>query len=389
MHRAQRTPNGFALPVAVFALVVVGVMVTGGFYIARQESRIGVASEKGATAFYLAEHGISETLETWNSSLMGALDVQESTTVNHAADDGVARVTVTKLSDWIFFLDSQGVVTQGGAMMNGATRRVGTIAKIRTIDMRPPAALTTVGGLNIGGSTQVVGQDSIPGEWGGYCDPARTLDAPGVLIDDATKVTTVGSNFELIGSPPLGEDPNLTSDGLLDFGDFPWEEVVAMATVRFPNGTSITQTEPDSVQINGTWYCRTGNAYNWGHPLQPGSVCGNHFPVIYAQGSIKIQSNDFGQGILLVEGDLQLTGGYTFYGPVIVRGTVSTTGTGGHFYGGLIAANVDLDTSTVLGDALVQYSSCTVTRALLNNAALAIARPLNQRSWVDMSGVLN
>lgn len=389
MSERNHSRRGFALPVAVFALVVVGVLVTGGFYMARQESRIGVASERGTAAFYLAERGIGETLETWNSATMGALAPQESTVITENTQDGFFRVTVTKLSDWIFLLDSQGTVTRGGAMLNGATRRVGTLAKIRTLDMRPPAALTTLGGLNIGGSSQVVGQDSIPAEWAGLCDPARSEDAPGVLIDDAAEVNFVGKNYELLGDPPLAENPSLTSDDLLTFGDLNWQELVSMATVTFAPSTSITQTDPDSVQVNGKWTCRTANPLNWGTPLNPMGVCGNHFPVLYAQGDLRLQSGDFGQGILLVEGDLTLSGGYTFFGPVIVRGTVSTTGTGAHFYGGLIAANVYLDTATVLGDALVQYSSCTVTRALLNNSALAIARPLDQRSWVDMSNILN
>lgn len=381
--------NGFALPVAVFALVVVGVMVTGGFYVARQESRIGVASQKGTQAFYLAERGVSEILETWNSSTMGALDVQESLTRTRTTDEGYYRVRVTKLSDWMYFLESQGTITQGGPMTYGATRRVGTLAKIRTVDIRPPAALTTVGSLTVGGSSRVVGQDSIPPTWGGLCDPTRTADAPGILMDDTDGLSTAGVKYEINGSPAVAEDPTLTSDDLLDFGDLAWEELVAMATIKLPDGASVTITEPDSVLVGGNWVCNTANPVNWGDPYNPGAVCGNHFPVIHAQGSVRIQSNEAGQGILLVDGDLDLTGGYTFYGPVVVRGTVSTTGVGGHFFGGLIAANVALSTTAVLGDALVQYSSCSVTRALLNNAALAIARPLERRSWVDMSNVMN
>jgi len=88
-----------------------------------------------------------------------------------------------------------------------------------------------------------------------------------------------------------------------------------------------------------------------------------------------------------VEGDLTLKGGFEFYGPVIVRGTVLTEGTGGHFKGGLIAANISLTTSTVLGDAMVQYSSCAVDRAVLNSA-LTQVRPLDRRSFVDLSSVV-
>ena len=51
----QRKQCGFALPVTVFALVVVGVITTGGFFMAHQEGRIGVASEHAGLAFYLTE----------------------------------------------------------------------------------------------------------------------------------------------------------------------------------------------------------------------------------------------------------------------------------------------------------------------------------------------
>ena len=36
--------GGFALPVAVLALVAVGVLVTAGFWMAEQETRIGATS---------------------------------------------------------------------------------------------------------------------------------------------------------------------------------------------------------------------------------------------------------------------------------------------------------------------------------------------------------
>jgi hypothetical protein len=102
-----------------------------------------------------------------------------------------------------------------------------------------------------------------------------------------------------------------------------------------------------------------------------------------------INSNGYGQGIMLVEGDLAVQGGFTFYGPVIVRGELKTAGTGGHFNGGVIAANVNLGTTTVLGNALVQFSSCAVERAILNSASLTRALPLAQRSWMDLSNVMD
>ena len=47
MHEAKmrdrRNSGGFALPTAVGALVIMGILVTAGLYMAQQEVRIGVA----------------------------------------------------------------------------------------------------------------------------------------------------------------------------------------------------------------------------------------------------------------------------------------------------------------------------------------------------------
>jgi hypothetical protein len=82
-----------------------------------------------------------------------------------------------------------------------------------------------------------------------------------------------------------------------------------------------------------------------------------------------------------VNGDLNVSGGFRFFGPVIVRGNLKTTGTGGHFNGGVMAANVDLEQNTVLGNAVVRFSSCAVVKALSGSSPPMVAR---ERSWVDL-----
>ena len=57
-----------------------------------------------------------------------------------------------------------------------------------------------------------------------------------------------------------------------------------------------------------------------------------------------------------MEGDLSVQGGAEFYGPVIVKGSLKTAGTGGHFNGGVLAANVDLEQSSFLGNGVVNFS---------------------------------
>jgi hypothetical protein len=88
-----------------------------------------------------------------------------------------------------------------------------------------------------------------------------------------------------------------------------------------------------------------------------------------------------GQGILIVNGDLEVEGGARFYGPVIVKGRLKTSGTGGHFNGGVLAANVELDETRVVGNATVRYSSCAVANAIPGAAA---PRRVVQRAWADL-----
>lgn len=385
----MRSNRGFVLPAAVFALILVGVLVTGGFYLARQETRIGVASERSAEAFYLAENGALETMSAWDMATFGALPQWGTATVGDTVDRGIWSVNVTRMSSRLYFLLSTGSSTAGEAAYGAAQRMLGVVARLRTANLDPRAALTTLDDLKIGGSAAIDGHDANPSAWAGFCDP-EGAGKPGVMIDDLDNINYVGNKYDIDGVPPTAEDPTLTTEDLLTFGDMTWEELVSLASKVYPSGAStITQLAPDSLSVGGNWECNGSVQNNWGDPLDPSGACGTYFPIIYAQGDLKIAASDAGQGILLVEGDLEVSGGHQFYGPVIIKGYLKTTGTGGHFNGGVIAANVELDLNTVLGNALVQFSSCAIERAVLNNSDLTRVRPLPRRSWVDLSTVVS
>jgi hypothetical protein len=141
---------------------------------------------------------------------------------------------------------------------------------------------------------------------------------------------------------------------------------------------------------------------NWGEPYrsvaQTGYVpqCDDYFPFIYHEGPLRLQGNGRGQGILLVgkidgngnmTGDLDLRGDFHFGGIIIALGMFSTQSASPKIYGGVLAANSDLNREDIIGGSRVQYSSCAVSHAILNNANLAKARPLTNRSWVDLSNL--
>ena len=387
MDKRFRT-GGFALPVAVFALVILGVLVTGGFYTVRQEMWIGAASADAQKAFYLAEQGVGNTLNNWSTGTFTANGDWNSVTVADTVKDGFWTVEVTPMTDKLFYIASTGTVTHGVALESGATRQVGMIASLITPDLDPPAALSTVGNLNFGGSAIIDGRDTDPGQWPGLCNSPNT-DKPGIMIDDEDNINFNGNetnirNNQLFGSSDTAEDPTMTADSLMTFGEFGFDDLSTMAD-------KIYSSAPGSIAPVWTGStCTTGSTSNWGEPLDNTNPCFNYFPIIYLNnpGVTWNFSTGRGQGILLVEGSLKVTGQFEFYGPVIIKGTLSTQGGGGtqHFHGGVVAANVDLDDNTVLGTADIVYSSCALERAILNSS-LTQARPLGARSWVDLSAV--
>ena len=91
----------------------------------------------------------------------------------------------------------------------------------------------------------------------------------------------------------------------------------------------------------------------------------------------------------MVEGDLDLRGGFLFYGIIIVQGNFETQGNGNRIIGAVMAGNGLLDDQSITGGSEVTYSKCAIQRAILNNASLSRARPIAQRSWLDLSAVVN
>lgn len=382
-----RSDTGFALPVTIFAMMVIGVMVTAAFFTSRQEARIGVAGESAVRAFYDTERAINEFLAGWSQRNYAWMDDWEDTTVSGSLDNVDYSVRVTRLADKMYFIDAQGTLAQGN-LLAGAGRRIGIILRLRTADMDPPAALTAQGPIQIGGSSQINGSDTVPSGWNTtVCDTASFEDMPGIVSDDTTQLTYSGTKYEITGDPAKVQDTTMSDTLFTDFGDLTWTDLVAAAEKTYSSGTTITSIAPDSVLSGGSYQCRTTTLSNWGNPLSSTSVCFSYFPIIYGSGDLKISSSSKGQGILLVQGDLEVTGGFNFYGIAIVRGRLKTTGTGGHFYGAVMAENVDLETSQVLGNAVIQYSSCAVETAV-TNSSITRARPLTQRSWVDLSALV-
>lgn len=393
--RAPRLSDerGIALAMAVFALVIIGVLVAGAFFSGRLEQRGGTNSVMATEAFEAAEGGLAYTInDGWQTSTFNALAVGASSVQPPIAMGGNAQATptVTKLNSAVYLVRSEGQRLVGGNIT--ARRLLGTLVRVVVPDIEIEGALTVYGELTLGGSADIDGTDHVPGGWGGSCGGAGPAVAGVRINEDDIRTTGAGCGGDppacVDGYPAVNVDTSVTPATFTNFGDVTFDDLAAAANLTV-SGT-LTGIAPDSLAppvgspVGTPGRCNRANNRNWGEPGLAGVIiiprCYDYFPIIYAPGNLHI-SGGRGQGILLVRGDLQLSGGVEFFGPVIVLGEVRSTGTGGHVYGGLMARNASLDPSVITGNSVVNYSSCAVARALMGAASV---NPLNERSWAQL-----
>jgi hypothetical protein len=397
MIRLNARREGFALVTAIAALVLIGVLVTGGFVAATQEGAISNSTRYSADAFNAAEFGLNEVVGTWRvadyAAAVGQPPIErelcrDGTSVN--ADPGctggaaVARYTVelSSLGGELYLVLSSGEVARHGRL-NEPERTLGRVVRFRNFDIAMDRAVTVGGPLGMGGTAEINGEDAIPPTFYDNDKCTSTGTQTGVVARDPDKVTTKG-NSRIKGEPAKRGDPSIDSDSFTQFGDLTYEELTQMATFTIPH-QGLSTTSPKLKDGR----CDYGDRTNWGSPLLPNHACKDFFPIIHVEGSLHMNAQGSGQGILLVDGDLKLNGGYEFYGIVIVMGKLEGGNGGAKIYGGtFVRGGAELENpSQVQGNPVVNLSTCAIERAIQNNDAFAYASPISSRSWFDLSAV--
>ena len=371
-HRAHNE-RGAALVVALLGMVVIGGLVTAAFTTTWLEFRLSDNARRSGQAFAAADLGLAATIDNWAVGAWNSMPVLDSVAVNGSSAGGSGSYDgyVKRIADDMFLVEITGKNKFGTAQ-----QRVGEFVRLSPIQADIQSALTVQGPTTIGGSAQIVGADSVPSGWTGCPTPDSNSSMGGVRLPDASNLTTQGgcSGAACIsGDPAVDVDPSVNDSTFNQFGDLDWATLISYATT-IPIGT-YSQIDP---VVDAQGDCNLAVITNWGDPLNAGTPCSEYFPLIYVPGTVKLTGN-VGQGMLLVEGDLEVSGGFEFYGVAIVRGRLSSTGTGGHFNGAVMAQNVDLEDNKILGSALIQYSSCSASRAL---KAAAPADRLPSRGWI-------
>jgi hypothetical protein len=94
--------------------------------------------------------------------------------------------------------------------------------------------------------------------------------------------------------------------------------------------------------------------------------------VTYVPGSVKLTSSAKGNGILIVDGDLEINGGLQFYGLILVKGVIKFTGGGSdktNIYGAVMAGQESYVDNTLGGSAVIQYNMCALQNLMTPSPA--------------------
>jgi len=381
MKLVLRNERGMALALAIFALVIIGALVAGAFFAATQEQRVAENTRSSGRAFGSAEGGAIKVVSNWDPTKYTTLVAYRGLAGDTVAipRDSLPNMKgaryagrVYRLSSNLFLLDVTGSADTSKIGIGGGGRsRIGLLTKIKPINFKIGASLTALNGVSIQGTASVDGNDNVPPGWAG-CPAA----APPVAGITSQGNVTTGGNASVTGSPPIVKDTTLHNK--FSYLDSLFAQLVPNANIVMPGGNYKT----DPVSTGGV--CDKTVNTNWGDGMGTLPVCASYFPIIYISGSATL-NGDQGQGILLVNGDLNVQGSYQFFGITLVRGAFNTAGGGNtdaHFYGAVMARDSAITGNNSLsGHATLMYSNCAILTTLQNTSAVSMMR---SRGWIQL-----
>ena len=345
--------KGATLPLSVIVLALMGVAVAITYSRVSSERRIAADQRAQFGAFAVAQSGLSRYLSTVTAKpAWGGADV-----VYNNLPGGTAQVSIRMLREStitllpaVYIITSRGVNTAAkrfNSMTPAAERTVATYALWVPAPFDLNGAFTSLSGMHKNGSSGAFnGNDG--------CIGSGMPAIPGAAVPNATYT---GDFTPINGNPP--DDP------------------IYMGTPG-TGGTAKDEVDIDWAGILAGTYFPPGYVL----PAWPTAAQFNNWPVVRANGDFTLPGN--GKGILIVTGNLTMSGGDQWEGLVLVGGTVTSNGNNsvlGATVSGLnVLTGVAVPQSVIAnGNKNFQYNSCNLARALGKIGSIQRVR----NGWTD------
>lgn len=366
--------SGFALLLALLVLLALGTLGSGLLFVSMQETRVSRALVHAVRARAAAESAARAALTGWNASAYRRLAPGAAAEVAIPPDalgPGVdADARVERLAGGLFLIRAEA--RSGPPSGGGAHAAVGLLTRtLLPFELAADfaAALSAAGPVELlaGAVVDGTGGSGQPADWApSDCPPDSVLGVPGgprpgLALPD---VALVQGHPEAVldGAPPLDFAAHLAdSAAFAGLGPLGMADLARLAD-RVETGTL------------ASGICDAAAPGMPGDPADPGSLCGDEFPLIFAPAGLTVSGA--GQGVLVVDGDLDLGPGAAFAGAILATGRL-TLAPGSSITGAARAREVSIA-------GAVRFDACALARALAG--APGLGRPLRPaaRSWVPI-----
>jgi hypothetical protein len=385
----RRDRRGFALPMVIIVVTVVTVILAAGFAATGNEAGATLAQRGQTRAYALAQAGLqtyfarrdslvkgcTTCMTNPDTNTTGAVSEKLNVVITDAAGKriGYAEVTAQRVRGKvgtaapIFFISSRGIDSTtflgGFFAKKPAERTVGMYAQWNTTTIQVVASWLSLTGLE---------KQGVSGDISGVDDCGKDGTLAGVVVPKGDfKLTGNEDKTPIYGNPPV--DTSKTAAQLIASTKINWDQVqnkdAIPADVDYP-----TQPFPTAAQFaaDTTWY-----------------------PVIHVRSASFSLPNE-GRGMLIVDGNLTISGDNMWSGVILVGGKLVSNG--GNVVRGATLSGLDAllpgyvppapgtstlvaedDNATANGTKKYLYNSCSVSAA---TAGMKKFMPLTN-VWVD------
>ncbi len=380
--------SGFALPLALVVLVAASMMVATAMQVSLSDFYANRSMRMSDRALYAAEAGTARTLATWTTVPFATLAPGASLSSGWTLlpDGSTFQSVVMRLDAGSTSTALYRVLVEGRPSRQSSARR----SLIAIVQSAPgatrccDAAVSFYGRLrdasdatSASGYVSVDGRDHLPTGWTSYC-PAPGAGDAGIRTRRPQDLT-IARDVLIVGTPDVEVDATISTNLVRTFGGTTYTELANRADVvissRNPRLDDVRPRSSGSV-------CTRTHEENWGAPESPGSVCWSYLPIIHVTDDLILEDDGIGQGILLVDGDLDVRNDFRFYGLIVVQGQLILRDDS-VVRGAILVGNRDNTNtqSTIRDEAIVEYSSCALARVLPPSSS---AQFLPERHWFEV-----
>ncbi|MGH6918134.1 MAG: hypothetical protein ACREJ0_10560 [Geminicoccaceae bacterium] len=325
--------SGSALLAVLMSLALTALAAAGLLLVARREVRMSGSAADVLRVRIAAESATRAAIAAWDRSTLPAIGRAAPVPLpaGQLSMPGwiLTRATGARIGPALWLVRGEADVQRNGGVVARATAAAMVVSIAPELPWRAfPSAIASASDVLLDPSAVIDGTaaPAVPPPWSAAECPATAAAAGSTLFGSATRpavllgqgATVSGSGALVTGAPPVLASPAADTLALDWLGPLSFVELAAAAD-RIETGAVSPGPPPRAFP------CDTLAPDNWGAPLDPAHPCSDFFPVIHAPAGLAVGPGA-GQGILLVDGDLDLGPGSIFYGAIVVRGRLRANG---------------------------------------------------------------